>query len=197
MRVFPLIGLLSGLLFAACDLAPEAPQAEAPPAGPVPGDSVYQLDLELTNQAGERVPFAVHRGHPVLISMFYATCPSACPMLIKDIQAIEASLTPEERASLRVLLVSLDPNTDTPAELQKVVVTHGLDTTRWTLAATAPDRVRDVAAVLGVTWRVMGPGNINHTSGVTLLDGEGRRRAAIDGLKQDPAPLLAALRTGS
>ena len=129
--------------------------------------------------------------------MFYATCPSACPMLIKDIQAIEASLSPEERDGLRVLLVSLDPNTDTPAELQKVVVTHGLDTSRWTLAATAPDRVRDVAAVLGVTWRVMGPGNINHTSGVTLLDGEGRKRAAIDGLKQDPAPLLAALRAGS
>ena len=87
MRVLPLIGLLSGLLFVACGETPEATHAEAPPAGPIPGDSVYQLDLTLTNQAGDQMPVAVHRGHPELISMFYATWPSACALLLNDVQA--------------------------------------------------------------------------------------------------------------
>ena len=43
-------------------------------------------------QAGR--PGRIPRGHPMLISMFYATCPDACPLLIADLQRIESELSP-------------------------------------------------------------------------------------------------------
>jgi len=81
--------------------------------------------------------------------MFYATCPMACPTLISDLQRLEAELGEAERDDLRVLLVSLDPETDDTAKLREVVERHELDEARWTLAAPDADQVRDLAAVLG------------------------------------------------
>ncbi len=57
------------------------------------------------------------RGHPVLIAMFNATCPDACPLLIADLQRIEGELPSRIKADLRIVLVSLDPERDTPDAL--------------------------------------------------------------------------------
>ena len=45
-------------------------------------DSVYQLPVQLTDQANRVSGLDVFRGQPVLVSMFYASCPNACPTLI-------------------------------------------------------------------------------------------------------------------
>ena len=175
---------------AGCGSAAEPP----PPAvGPLPDDSVYALDVPLVDQHGREIDLAVHRGRPVVISMFYASCPMACPRLIADLQALEQRLDADTRGELRVLLVSLDPDRDTPEAMAEVVARHGLDDTRWTLARTAPDDVRAVAAALGVRYRPTGGGEMNHSSLLTLLDRDGRVLARLEGLERDPAPLLTAL----
>lgn len=169
--------------------------AEAPPVerGPLPADSVYALDVPLVDQHGRDVDLAVHRGHPVVISMFYASCPMACPRLIADLQALERRLDDGQRDDLRVLLVSLDPERDTPAAMAEVVARHGVDDARWTLARTAPQDVRAVAAALGIRYRPAEDGEMNHSSILTVLDRDGRPLARLEGLERDPAPLLAAL----
>lgn len=210
MRLSPVI--LSALLALwACSGEPSPPPADAPPSPETlapeesahealpasaadPGSSIYLLELPLRDHSGETISLDVHRGHPTLVAMFYATCPSACPMLIKDLQTLEASLSPEEQASLRVLLVSLDPATDDRDALAEVVERHALDGARWTLAAPEPERVRDLAAVLGVSYRRLESGEFNHSSLITLLDAEGRPVKQLEGLRQDAAPLVDALK---
>ncbi|MFT4975495.1 MAG: protein SCO1/2 [Myxococcota bacterium] len=128
------------------------------------------------------------------VSMFYASCPSACPMLIEDIRSLEAQLTPSERAALWGLLVSLDPVTDTPEVLTSVIACHGLDASRWRLVSSSPDQVRDIAAVLGISYQSIEDGELHHSSLVTLLSPDGRLLQRVEGLRQSPGPLLAALR---
>lgn len=164
------------------------PQADSP----LPSDSVYHLRPALTNQDGQRVELGLYRGAPVVISMFYATCPTACPMLINDVKALEASLSAEDRAQLRVLLVSLDP-ADTPEALAEVVVRHDLDMARWTLVRTDERAVRDIAAALGISYRATGDGQMNHSALLTLLDVNGRPVSRLEGLQRDAAPLREAL----
>jgi protein SCO1/2 len=84
------------------------------------GESVYQLAGSLRDQTGARVGLDVFRGHPVLVSMFYASCPDACPLLIEEIRQFESTLPVSVRADLRVLLVSLDPARDTPEALHRL-----------------------------------------------------------------------------
>src|SRR5262245_41551267 len=93
-------------------------QHHAAPAAPPRSDSVYELSASLVDQDGRRVGLDLFRGHPVLISMFYTTCPDACPLLIADLKRIEGELPAARRAALRVVLVSLDPKRDSPEALR-------------------------------------------------------------------------------
>lgn len=163
-------------------------------AEPLPDDSIYQLETALETHTGATTTLAVHRGHPTIVSMFYANCPMACPMLIQEVQRLEAGLSEDDRAELRVLLVSLDPGRDTPELMSGVVQTHQLDAGRWTLARPADEAaVREVAAVLGIQYRALADGEMNHSSILTLVDRQGRIQARIDGLGHDHAPILEKL----
>ncbi len=105
------------------DLAEPLPSLETE----LPGDSLYQLPVVGVSQTGSETRWDAQRGHPVVVSMFYASCPAACPMLIADLQSFENSLSTEEKQDLRVVLVSLDPERDTPEALAKIAAEHGLD----------------------------------------------------------------------
>ncbi|MEW6167062.1 MAG: SCO family protein [Pseudomonadota bacterium] len=163
-------------------------------AQPLPEDSVYQLQMPLRTQAGADAPLDVYRGHPVLISMFYASCGYVCPMLVHSLQRLDQGLDAPARAKLRVLLVSFDAERDTPEVLKETAAKHGVDTTRWTLASAAPEDVRKLAAVLGIRYRKLPDGGFNHATIVTLLDGDGRALARSERPAQPDAELIDALR---
>lgn len=179
---------LTPFLFA---LAAGLPAAAAP--APLPGDSVYQLQLALTDQSGAATTLERYRGGPVLISMFYGSCPHVCPMLIATIQRYENNLPAASRGRLRVLMVSLDPARDTPAKLTEVAQQHGVDLARWTLARTDEASVRKLAAVLNIQYRKLPDGEINHSTVITLLDADGRPVRQSSALLRPDADLGAAL----
>jgi protein SCO1 len=137
------------------------------------GDSIYALSASLVDQRGGQVGLDVFRGHRVLISMFYASCPDACPLLIADLQRIERELPQRVRADLRVVLVSLDPGRDTPEALLALAQARHVDESRWRLLRAPDDTVREIAAVFGIKYRRLPDGNFNHSSIITLLDGNG------------------------
>lgn len=167
------------------------PAAELPKLGP----ALYGLELDLEDQAGRRVTTAsLATGGPVIVSMFYATCTYACPTLIRDVVAIEQRLSPEARKKTRVLLVTFDPEHDTPEVMARLLTAHGADGARWSLArARDEEATRELAAALGITYRRLPDGNYNHSSLLFALDREGVPRAKIDGLKQDASAFVAAL----
>ena len=169
---------------------------EAPEAGEARrGESIYQLAGSLRDQTGARVGLDIFRGHPVLVSMFYASCPDACPLLIEEIRQLESTLPAPARADLRVLLVSLDPVRDTPEALGHLARVRGIGSEGWRLLNAEDDVIREVAAVLGVKFRRLLDGTINHSTVITLLDRTGRIDLRIDGLGQPKAALTARLRT--
>ena len=136
---------------------------QALPAAPATvGESLYQLEAELSDQDGHKIPLAFYAGHPVIISMFYAHCPNACPLLISKIQRIEDKLPPEARAELRVLLVSFDPQSDTAAVLKGLATKQGVDEMRWRFVRTQDTSIRDLAAVLGIKYRKLDAVSYTH-----------------------------------
>lgn len=159
--------LMTGLLLCAAVGA-----AAAAPA--VPGDSLYRLAAPLADQSGQAAQLDRYAGQPVLVTMFYGSCPHVCPMLISTIQRFELELPEANRARLRVLMVSLDPARDTPARLMEVAQRHRVDLARWTLARTDPAHVRRMAAALNIQYRQLPDGEFNHSTVITLLDAQGR-----------------------
>jgi protein SCO1/2 len=179
---------------AAGSVALAAPAAPAAPAA-LPGDSVYQLPITLTGQDGRSARLDGRRGAPVLVSMFYTSCKFVCPMLIETIRDVEAKLSVEERASLAVVLVSIDPEHDTVQVLKRVADERGIDAARWTLARTDAASVRKLAAVLGIQYRALADGDFNHTTAVVLLDGDGRIAARTTRLGNADAAFVKRVRS--
>lgn len=170
------------LAFAATSLA--APKASAP----LPGDSVYQLPLPLTDQDGRTADWRAHRGKPQLVSMFYTSCQYICPLIVDSGKAIERQLTPTQQKRIGIVLISMDPVRDKPAALRSVVDKRKLDTQRWTLAAPPVADVRAAAGVLGIRYRQLADGEFNHTSALVLLDADGRVLARTEQMGGRPDP---------
>lgn len=158
----------------------------------LPGDSVYQLDLPLTDQDGRTRDWEALRGKPRLVSMFYTSCQYICPLIVDSGKAIERALSPSQRDRLGIVLISMDPARDDPAALSEVVVQRELDTGRWLLAAPPADDVRSVAGVLGIRYRALADGEFNHTSSLVLLDADGRIVARTDAVGTRPDPAFVA-----
>lgn len=146
--------------------------------------SLYQLQLDLEDQHGKHVGFDVFQGQPVLIAMFYAKCPHVCPLTIHNLQKTEARLDPGLRKNLRVLLVSLDMENDTPAALLELANRQNIDLQRWKLVRTSASDVKKLAAVLGVRFRALPDGEFNHSTLISLLDANGKLGATSEALAE-------------
>ena len=158
-----------------------------------PPQSLYHLDATLVSQAGQRQGLDLYRGHPVLVSMFYGSCQATCPLIIDTLRATERALDPARRAALRVLLVSFDPERDTPAALQDIAATRHIDTTRWTLAQADSATVRTLAALLNVQYRRLPSGEFSHSTQIVLLSAQGEIQASTAVLGHADPALLTKL----
>lgn len=186
-------GRILGLLLLALCVLPAA-AVEQKPAGALPGDSVYQLDLPLVDQGGGAFDFASLRGQPRLVTMFYTSCPYMCPLIIDTARMTEHELDAPQRAKLGVLMVSFDAGRDDPAALKSQARKRKVDTTRWTLARADAAGVRKLAAILGIQYRRLDDGEFNHSSVLILLDAEGRIAARSETMGKTDPEFVAAIR---
>lgn len=171
-----------------------AEPAEPPVDPALANASVFDLGIQLTDQDGQKLSLDGHKG-PVLITMFYATCPAACPLLVADLKAIEAAMDTPTKEATRVVLVSFDPERDTTATLKTLAQKHKIDERRWRFARAADGDVRTLAAVLGIKYRKLPDGQYNHSSVIALLDRKGVVAARLEGQEQPSDELRARAKT--
>ena len=117
--------------------------------------------------------------------MFFANCQYACPLIVNDMQRIEAALTPAQRARVGFTLVSFDPTRDTPEALAEYRKVRSLAAERWTLLRGEPDDVQELAALLGVRYKQDARGQFAHSNVITVLNAEGEITRQQVGLSQD------------
>ena len=182
-RILVLVALVACHARSTDRQAATAPQPDAATA-----PSLYDLPLHLRDASGSTIHLDVARGHVVLVSMFYASCPAACPVLVEELRSMLAAIGDRD---VRVVLVSFDPARDTPERLRELATARHLDA-RWTLAAADDGDARLLSAALGIKYRKLADGSFSHTSAVVALDGDGRPIARMDRLG-DHSDLVAAV----
>ena len=152
----------------------------------LPADSLYWLSVPLTDARGEQFELRDLAGHPVLITMFYGDCNTACPVVLESLQQTMKALKPAA-GRLSVLMVSLDPLHDSPASLAHLEASHHLDQSSFRLAVGKDEpHTRAMAAALNIKYRVLGGGEISHSTRVCLLDADGKIVASSTQLSAAP-----------
>ena len=162
--------------------------------GPVSDNSIYQLNSQWTNQGGESVSLKSFKGKPVVLTMFYSSCTYACPLLVNDMLRMESSLSADKRNNYRFILVSIDPERDTPEKLKIYAKEHGLDLSRWTLLTGKSDDIMELAAMTGFKYKKDDKGNYSHSNLISLLNEKGEISHQQIGLNQDIAETVNQLK---
>ena len=155
--------------------------------------SIYLLDSEWTSDVGRQVRLGVLRGRPQVLALFFASCEVSCPLIVNDMKNLQAALPPDLREGVDFVLVSIDPERDTPAALRAYRERVGLGTDHWTLLTGRGDDVRELAALLGVNYQRDSRGQFAHSNLITILDADGEIIHRQIGINQDPKDAVASL----
>ncbi len=165
---------------AACGRTVAPPHAERVAVQGGERYSLYELGSTWRDERGEQRALAALGGRPRVIAMVYTHCGASCPITVAEMKRIAAS-TP---AGVGFVLVSLDPERDTPGRLASYAADLALDPARWTLLNGPDDQVRELAALLGVRYRRTSAAELAHSNVLTLVDAAGvvvRQQQGLDG----------------
>jgi protein SCO1/2 len=89
----------------------------------------------------------------------------------------------------------MDPHHDTPDRLAAFAKDLRLDPERWTVLTGAPEDVRALSVLLGVSIQPLGNGEFAHGNVLTVLAPDGVTLERVEGLTSDLEPAIAAVRT--
>lgn len=129
----------------------------------------------LSDTAGRRVALADFQGRLVLLYFGFASCPDVCPTDLAIIGEALRSLGPSA-AQVQPLLVTLDPQRDSPAMLREYAAAFHPS---FIALTGSEDEIRRIATSFKVFFeKVPVPSNrtyvIDHTAYTFLLDREGK-----------------------
>ncbi len=132
--------------------------------------------FELTDQDGKRLGSEGLKGKPTLIYFGFTYCPDVCPTSVLLMQTAVDHLGPGTAAKVNLVLVTIDPDRDTPAIMKDYVRQFG--PTIVGLTGTAEEIAATAKAFRVYYQKVPGkdgaPYLMDHSSIFYLLDAKGR-----------------------
>ncbi|WP_034388590.1 SCO family protein [Deinococcus sp. YIM 77859] len=130
-------------------------------------------DVPLTGQDNRTHRLSDWAGQTRVVVFGYTRCPNLTPIVLKGLAEAAARLTPAHRARLRIILVTVDPGTDTPSRLRKYL--HMFPNTFRGLTGT--EQALDVTRQGFYVHAYREPGGqINHGDSIAIVDQDGHFR---------------------
>ncbi|AHL73665.1 copper-binding protein [Stutzerimonas stutzeri] len=139
-------------------------------------------DLTLTNQSGESVSMAQLEGQWNLLFFGYTFCPDICPATLAELRQLRGKLPEDVNQRLQPILVSVDPERDTPEQLKKYLDYFGAGF----IGLTGPlDDIQTLANAVGVPFIPADTSKKNYTvdhgGNLALIGPDGRLRGFVRG----------------
>lgn len=144
-------------------------------------NSVYQLKGYWTDQNERKLGLSKLGGRPQIVAMIFTHCTSICPRIVEEMKSIRDSLPAAIKNQVGGVLVSFDPDRDTPVQLRQFAAAHQLDN-QWELLQGNASQVRELSMVLNVKYQRLSGGDYSHSGNIYILDRTGNLVQAIDGL---------------
>lgn len=155
--------------------------------GEVSEESIFNLESHWITQNEDTVQLRDLMGKPMVVVMIYTSCEAACPRLVADMRNIHQKVGSE---GVNYLLVSIDPEKDTPERLRKYAKEQELTGSEWILLQGKADDVREFSNVLSVKYKRISPIDFAHTNIISVFDDRGVLQYQQEGLGVDNAVLV-------
>jgi len=131
--------------------------------------------VTLVDQHGHDVTLASLKGRPVLIDFIYTTCPGPCPLMTSRMAVVAKLLGPKLGKQVTFVSISIDPEHDRPAELEKYARERGADEAGWLFLTGTPAQIDRVLALYHLERMRNPDGTVNHAAASFLLGPDGHQ----------------------
>ena len=148
------------------------------------------LEFTLLGPDGESVESVSLRGKPLILFFGFTNCPNICPTTLTRLSVLMKELGPKAK-DIQVVLVSVDPDRDTPEVMKRYTASFG----PWLLGLTGPEEdltnLREAYSVYASMESSDSKGNydVMHAVVVFVFDAKGQARLLISDLDDSDAVL--------
>lgn len=160
--------------------------------------SLYDIPFDWLDENEREFNLESLKGTPVVVSLAYTKCKTACPLTMQRIKKISEKLT-EKGKEAKFIIISLDSENDTSEALSKFKRTYKLPEDNWHLLRGSDQDVRKLAVLIKYSYQrqlqPIGPDApsveeepIIHSNKIIALDTNGRIAAELEGLGSDIDP---------
>lgn len=149
---------------------------------PISDLSIYNLPSKWTNQNGENLEMKDLKGKVLVMVMIYTSCKSACPRLVADMRNIEERLPENIKENVKLVLVSIDPEVDTPKRLKAFSIENKMEGEQWLFLRSTQENTREFAAVLAVNYKKISPLDFSHSNIISVFNTDGELTYQQEGL---------------
>lgn len=143
-------------------------------------------DFQLVERNGQTRSLADLKGEIWFGAFFFTTCPGPCPMLISQMVELSRAVS-RTQGKVRVVAITVDPETDTPERLREYAQRMGVGENFWLLRGPLPEVFRiaregfKMAVEENPPEAVPQAGRMLHSTKVALVDAQGRVRGYYEG----------------
>lgn len=155
--------------------------------------NLSNVNTKLIDQNGNEKLFnKLIEGKTTLIAFIYTNCPDICPMTTHNLQLVDEKFLKENVTDINFVVVSFDPERDTPEVLNKFAAIRDIDLKRWgfyTGDKTSIEELMDEFEVKAFPsdTSYSSEGKLRysmiHTDRISLIDSDGRLRKYYSGSK--------------
>lgn len=144
--------------------------------------SIFNLTSKWNTQNNKTILLKELKGEVLVMVMIYTTCKAACPRLVADMRSISDKV---ESKNVKYVLVSIDPENDTPEKLKAFAIENEMDTDQWVFLQGTVDDVREFSNVLSVKYKQISPLDFSHSNIISVFDKQGVLSHQQEGLGVD------------
>ncbi|SDJ00653.1 protein SCO1/2 [Flavobacterium glycines] len=156
--------------------------------------SIYNLPSKWTNQNGQNIEMKDMKGKVLVMVMIYTSCKAACPRLVADMRNIEKRLPENIKDKVKMVLVSIDPETDTPKRLKAFAIENKMNSNQWVFLRSTEENTREFAAVLAVNYKKVSPMDFSHSNIISVFNADGELTYQQEGLGVNSDPTIAKIK---
>lgn len=136
--------------------------------------------LSLTNQDGQAVAVDQLKDKWSLLFFGYTFCPDICPATLAQLRQLQGQLPPETLSKMRVVLVTVDPNRDTPEQLKKYLEYFDAGFIGWTGDQTTLQKLANGVSIPYIPADTSKENyTVDHSGNLVLIGPDGKQRGFI------------------
>ncbi len=141
---------------------------------PLPSDSIFNLSSQWKNQYGDSLYLKDLQGKTLVVVMIYTSCKTACPILVSKMKSIESKIAKKDKRDVSLVLVSIDPETDTPARLHEFAKTNQMSDPQWVFLTSNESSTQEFANVLSMKYKKISPIDFSHSNIISVFSPDGQ-----------------------